>query len=286
MCSVVIEDSRSLHCCIPITNQSLSSLVKRHSPRLFCQVITAFFYTLLTFVIYSMADPRQNAGRPDAAIDPEWARGLTTQFESLLQNKRLNGALNVQRLHQQSPSLPYNTASSVPSIPQVSTSRPVSSASSSLHHHDPSRRHKTISSSRSHESIQDSAKRFRSLLVTLSETPIKYENPGLLDEALMTLPLDRIYDEAEEESQVFAAVAESNGGRRPEWGYQDCVIRALLRYVIHHSEPQYRSNLFRIGGSSAPSSAGLTIHHVLYVTLPPCLGNTLNLPRRKESVEP
>jgi peptide-N4-(N-acetyl-beta-glucosaminyl)asparagine amidase len=60
---------------------------------------------------------------------------------------------------------------------------------------------------------------------------MRWENPGSLDDAVQALPLEQIYNEAEEESQILAAEAQTLvPNKKPAWGYHDCVIRALTRW--------------------------------------------------------
>ncbi|KAL8866550.1 MAG: hypothetical protein Q9174_006236 [Haloplaca sp. 1 TL-2023] len=166
---------------------------------------------------------------PPSNFDPHQ---ITQQFEQVLRAQRLNALNDRPRRHNSQSSSPYPSAPpsrqssrhaqqyTVPRKPVPnSTTLPPPSASQMRN------MPKVPTPPQDPSSI-----RFRNQLLTLSEGPVRYENPGLLDDALAVIPLDRIYGEAEDESQLLQAQAASLGpNAKPEWGYQDCVIRALLR---------------------------------------------------------
>ena len=196
------------------------------------------------------------------------AADLSKQFEQLLRTRRLN------ELEQQARTPRSSSPHIAPQTPRhhsyaVNSPQPsIVPSSRSSQHHPP-----TYTNFRSYPIVpsppQDGPSlRFRSMLITLSMTPVRYENPGLLDEALTHVPIDRIYAEAEEEHNLLKGLAASKGDNvKPEWGYQDCVIRSLLRYAVVHTLVLWcNSNLALTGGSSArslPSSTTLLVHGVM-----------------------
>lgn len=206
---------------------------------------------------------------PPPSEDPvAWAKHLTGAFTDAIHKKRAECLTKQARnLSLGSPPPPLRPPPPIPSD-NPSPSRPymrptTSSSSSSSSSSQPGLRKAkskftlTTSSSRSQEVGPDglpaytrsgatkeshppedvASLKFRGQLMLLANTPARYENPGLLDEALTLIPLNRIYAEAEEESQMYEAEARSLGKERGKWGYQDCVIMALLRWVLNTFYP-------------------------------------------------
>lgn len=182
-----------------------------------------------------MADRHHHHARRAPTSDTLDASELTHAFEQLMRNKRFNRLQEHSRSRSrtQSPSPAYPMSpgqfppppSRAPPPPPTASQQPSSPSTPSCQ--SPALRGLPIVPAPPQD---PSSLKFRNLLHVLSVTPTKYENPGLLDEALAHIPLDRLYSEAEEESQIMQAQAASVRGT-PEWGYQDCVIRALLRLV-------------------------------------------------------
>ena len=186
-----------------------------------------------------MADSNRPRREPPSSKPGDFnALDLTQRFEQLLRTRRLNNLTERSRSRSNSPSI---------------QSQPSRSHSSRSSHHTSTQPSDNSAAPPSYSSLRNLPKipsppqdpasfRFRNRLLTLSVGPTKYENPGLLDDALRAIPLDRIYGEAEDESQLMQAQAASIGeNEKPEWGYQDCVIRALLRYVAPYCSDVVRS---------------------------------------------
>jgi peptide-N4-(N-acetyl-beta-glucosaminyl)asparagine amidase len=180
-----------------------------HNPHVYDHIHTATQST--TVMEHSHAAPRAAA-----QVDTDkLAQDMTERFRQVLSTRRMN---ELTSRSQSRPSSPAPRDFGTPQPPQMHNAPP------------------SYSSLRNiplvPQAPQDARSlRFKNMLHSLSNMPLRWENPGLLDEALRVVPLEQIYNEAEEESQILQAEAESLGeGKKAAWGYQDCVVRALLRW--------------------------------------------------------
>lgn len=96
--------------------------------------------------------------------------------------------------------------------------------------------------------------RFRDVLFALCNVPMQWENPDVLDLALKEIDLKSIYSDAEEEHERFISLARSKGiDTEPEWGHQDCVVRALSRYFTRSFFTRVGNPLCEACGSKLPT---------------------------------
>lgn len=168
-------------------------------------------------------------------LPDDWAVELTAQFRRTLSTKRMNELSSrpnsLRRKHSRLPTDYVVQQSQTPSLPQRSDSdaaQRLASPMSPPPSYDASLRNIPVVPIAPSD---NKTLRFRSMLMSLSNTPVKWENPGLLDEALRVVPLEQIYNDAQEESDLLLAEAASLGDNvKPAWGYQDCVVRALMKW--------------------------------------------------------
>ncbi|KAL5341229.1 protein PNG1 [Aspergillus crustosus] len=175
-----------------------------------------------------MADGRHHHSRRAPTTDAFDATELTRAFEQLMRNKRFDRLQEQSRSRSRTQSPSPSPFRSQPPHPSQASPSPPSTAQPHTQPSSPSPALRNLPIV-PHPPQDPNALKFRNLLHVLSVTPTKYENPGLLDDALSVIPLDKLYSEADEECQIIQAQARSLK-KRPEWGYQDCVIRALLRW--------------------------------------------------------
>jgi peptide-N4-(N-acetyl-beta-glucosaminyl)asparagine amidase len=196
--------------------------------------------------------PQRQPPGEQAPLPENWAADLTIQFRRTLSTKRMNELsrngsrkrpcsrtrLPTDIVVQSPPPLPQRPATDVATQtpPPPSRAAPLPPTTPQLQPSNASEPPPAYSTLKNLPNVptppsDQKSLRFRNMLMSLSNTPLKWENPGLLDEALLALPLQRIYDEAQEESDILTAEAASLGpSTKPAWGYQDCVIRALMRW--------------------------------------------------------
>lgn len=124
-------------------------------------------------------------------MDPNFARDLSQRFAALMAEKRRGRAAREGTQTGATPTIPV-TATAAPAAATTSTA-----SAPTNYQHEP----------------------FYREVVSLSFRPHSYLVPGLLDRALETLDLGKIYGWAEEFGVEF-----------PELGHQDCVIKGLLRF--------------------------------------------------------
>ena len=164
----------------------------------------------------TMEHPRASSRAPASEMD-KLAAEMTDKFRSVLSTKRMNDlSTNVSRSRSSSPApRDYGT--------------PLSPTQNAPPSYSSLRNIPLVAQPPNPSDLR--SMRFRHMLLSLSQMPSRWENPGLLDEALRVVPLEQIYSEADEESQILQAEADSLGaGKKAAWGYQDCVVRALLRW--------------------------------------------------------